>query len=108
MLRVELKKCIGEGCKSEGEILDFFDSKFLLMLTNQERFITDGYFENSIARESTLKWISVTTQIRSVKSFEFAFAKLNLQDSLANLDAFQPDGDTTVFSLNPIASQGSY
>lgn len=63
MLSVQLKRCVGETyCKSSVEIEDYFRGKFLLFLTNQVRFDSEGFFEDAAIKESRVMWLTINTQ----------------------------------------------
>ena len=50
-------------CKSKEEIDEFLTGKFLLILTNQIRFDSSKYSEDSIVQESRVDWIRVTPKL---------------------------------------------
>ena len=64
LLRVYLELCHGEenSCASENEIVEYMKDKYLLFLTNQIRFDSKEYSEESIVKESRVDWIRVSTK----------------------------------------------
>ena len=52
---------MGEGCKTETEITEFFRLKYLIMLSNQERFVPDGFGDNATEIESIISWLPIST-----------------------------------------------
>ena len=51
---IDLVKCIGEGCKTDEEIKQYFAGRFLFVLSNQIRFDPTKYGRESIVKESTI------------------------------------------------------
>ena len=47
-LVIQFEKCVGEGCRSETEILSFLRRKFILTMENGEKFINDKYDDSKI------------------------------------------------------------
>lgn len=41
LLTVQLKRCSGDGCKTEKEIQEYFREKWIVLLVNEARFVTD-------------------------------------------------------------------
>ena len=69
LINVQLQKCVvGDGspnnCKSESDIEEYFKDKFFLMLSNQVRFVQDDFSEKKVVRESTIKKLKISTQMR--------------------------------------------
>mmetsp|Transcript_47807 Transcript_47807/g.63164 ORF Transcript_47807/g.63164 Transcript_47807/m.63164 type:complete len:99 (+) Transcript_47807:496-792(+) len=74
---IQLKKCEGgtaNNCKPDNEIIDYFRNKFLLVLTNQARFVSNGYEEARVKKESRLKWLQVNTQVSQTIPFKITSA----------------------------------
>ena len=64
LFRVYLNRCHGRDyCRSREEIDEYLTGKYLLMLTNQIRFDSSKYSEESIVQESRVDWIRVTPRM---------------------------------------------
>jgi len=66
LIDIKVEKCHDKDyCKTQEEIDDFFERKYwgstegnyIIMLTNQVRFDTEKFHQESIVKESVLKWI---------------------------------------------------
>ena len=67
-----------EHCKSETEIRKWLRGKFIVLLYNRVRFITDGFYEQTLIRESVLKYIPVSSQTRQIVPFEVSMMHLEM------------------------------
>ena len=64
-INFQLRKCKDKPyCRSDQEILEFFSNKYLVILHNQILFDSTKQSEESIKRESRIKWIRINTQSR--------------------------------------------
>ena len=61
LINIQLKRCEGQGCKSESEITDYFRNKFLLVLMNEAHFKTDKFGQARVLPEARLSWIRINT-----------------------------------------------
>ena len=53
------------NCKTQDQITDWLKGKYILVLSNNERFInTANLFEDDIARYSRIDWIPISSQVR--------------------------------------------
>ena len=50
-----------EDCKSDEEIRDWFKYKYILVLENQKRFISNEFGEKTLKAESSTRWIPVNS-----------------------------------------------
>ena len=69
LINVQLQRCaVGDAspnnCESESDIEEYFKDKFFLMLSNQVRFVQDDFSEKKVVRESTIKKLKISTQMR--------------------------------------------
>ena len=57
VIRVRLNRCRGKSyCKSEEEIVKFLKGTYLLLYTEELRFKSGNYGEESIVKEGRLEW----------------------------------------------------
>ena len=77
------------------------------MYYNQIRFNSFKYGQESISRESHMKWLGINTQQQITIPFEVRTTKLLLQDEVINLDEITELEDETVFHLEQMP-QRSY
>ena len=64
-INFQLRKCKDKSyCRSDQEILEFFSNKYLVILHNHILFDSTKQGEESIKRESRIKWIRINTQSR--------------------------------------------
>ena len=49
------------GCETEENILTWLRKKYVVLLTNQRRFETEGYFGKEVALESRMTYIPVSS-----------------------------------------------
>ena len=106
-LQIQLKKCQGEGCKSDEEITKFFKNKFLLLHANQIRFDSEGFFKNAAVKESRVQWLTINTQVKQNLPYAISTMDLELQDNkLLSFDELTRDDIESVFRLDglPITS----
>ena len=62
-LMVVFEKCdikTQKACKSEEEISEWMQNKYILTLTNIKSFIQYEFFEDSIAETSQIQWFPLT------------------------------------------------
>ena len=71
-----------DECKSEAEIRKWLRGKFIVLLYNRVRFIVDGFNEQTLIRESVLKYIPVSSQTRQIVPFEVTMMHLEMQDDM--------------------------
>ena len=60
-LNIQLKRCEGEGCASDEEIEKEFRNKYIIVLVNESRFVTDGFGTERLKTESRLIWLSINS-----------------------------------------------
>ena len=60
-INIQLKKCRGSGCKTDEQIKEFFSGKYLMLLVNEARFVTDGYNDDRVDEQSRVIWQRVNT-----------------------------------------------
>ena len=53
-INIDIIKCLGEGCKSDEEIKQYFAARQLYVLSNQIRFDFQKYDAESIIKESVI------------------------------------------------------
>ena len=104
-LNIQLKKCEGAGCKNETEIMDFFKNKFLLLLVNEAQFITNGFGEHVVMRESRAYWLRINTFMPIIKPFVVSQAELVLQDELFNFADLTMQEENNVFTFKEQPNQ---
>ena len=61
-LNIQLKRCQGPDCAGEKEIEDYFKNKFILVMTNEARFVTDGFGNNRVAQEARIHWLVINSK----------------------------------------------
>ena len=84
-----LKKCHKrDDCKSEEEVAEFMKDKFMLLLSNQIRFDSSQYYEDSVIRESRLLWLNTSNKSQLEQTFYVKKTKINLQDLAIDLDHY--------------------
>ena len=52
-----------EECKTEEEIRKWLKRKYILLLYNQIRFETEGYFDEAAKKESRVLYFPINTQV---------------------------------------------
>ena len=62
--------------------------KFLLLLSNQIRFDSSQYYEDSVIRESRLLWLNTSNKSQLEQTFYVKKTKINLQDLAIDLDHY--------------------
>ena len=60
-LNFQIRRCLGQSCKSDAEIRKFFAQKYLIMLSNEVRFVPDGFGDNRTSEESIITWLPIST-----------------------------------------------
>ena len=86
-----LKKCNKnkrDDCKSEEEVAEYMEDKFMLLLSNQIRFDSSRYSEESIVKESRLLWLNTNTENQLEQTFYIRKTFINLQDLAIDLDHY--------------------
>ena len=66
-INIQLKKCDSElrtDCKSEEEITHWMRRKFIIVVTNNERFEPTVYTDEKVVRESVMTWHPIKSVIR--------------------------------------------
>ena len=66
------------NCENESDIDEYFKDKFFLMLSNQVRFVQDDFSENKVVRESIIKKLKISTQMRQTYAFRASMTQLGL------------------------------
>ena len=69
------------------------------MLTNESRFISDGYYDETIQQQSRGHWIRINSYDPVTAPFKVQQTQLNLQDMLFNFADATLNVDTTVFDI---------
>ena len=84
-INIQLKKCDSElrtDCKSEEEITQWLRRKFIIVVTNNERFEPTTYTDDErVVQESTMIWYPVKSTIRESISNEIEVTNLILNDN---------------------------
>ena len=58
------------NCKTEDQITEWLKGKYMLVLSNNERFNNEAnLFEDNIARYSRIDWIPISSQVRQEHIF---------------------------------------
>ena len=58
------------NCKTEEQITEWLKGKYMLVLSNNERFNNEAnLFEDNIARYSRIDWIPISSQVRQEHIF---------------------------------------
>ena len=87
---MQLRRCNNSTseyvCKTDKEIDDFMNGKYLLLLNNQIRFDSLLYGRESIIKESIITWNKVSIQKQEGLIFEVQRSELELQDLLFDFD----------------------
>ena len=104
-LNVQLKRCQGPGCKTEEQITEFFKKKYILLLVNEARFVTDRYGEERVAKESRLVWLRINTFVPLTERYSISQTELALQDRLFNFADLTRVLDKDVFQLKHVKSE---
>ena len=65
MLNIQLKKCRDRpDCKTDDQIKQYLQDKYIILLHNSIRFDSALYGEESIVPESHMLWYNINTQQR--------------------------------------------
>ena len=72
-------------CKTDQEIKDWIQSKYILTLTNEKSFISHEFFESRVASISKLKWFAMNEQTRLDQVRLITRSKLKLNDYQWNI-----------------------
>ena len=77
--QIQFEKCDnstrpeGDFCKSDREITDWLQRKFIIVLNNSHRFNEEDYTaKNKVVKESVLSWIPIRSTIREEVIFEIS------------------------------------
>ena len=68
-LQVNFVKCNSlerDDCKSDSEIRDWFNSKFILILENQKKFISNEFGDKTLKAESSMQWIPTNEGVKNI------------------------------------------
>ena len=90
LLEVKITRCDSseeENCKSDEITHKFFEGKYIAILTNQIRFDSNQYGEDSIIRESRLDWLEYAMSVTQALEMKIKKTNLYLQDLGLNLDS---------------------
>ena len=99
-LNVQLKKCRGHRyCESEANINKYFSGKYLIILMNQVRFMSEGFEEKATIKESRMFWLTINTQFTQTLPYKLTASSLQLQDKAFNFDALTQEERDNVFRL---------
>ena len=64
-IAVNFRMCEGKSiCKTESEIRDWLSGKYIVLLFNSVRFMTDEFGSDSIVKEARILYIPISSQIR--------------------------------------------
>ena len=74
-MMIKFEKCVGttddgQVCHTEEEIMEHIRRKFIAIVYNQARFDQEGYFEESIVKESRIAYIPINSQVREQNNFQ--------------------------------------
>ena len=106
LLRATLNRCSGHDyCKSQEEINEYLENKYLLLLINQIRFDSERYGEESIVPESRVDWIRVSTKIQFEQPYSVKKTRLQLQDLHIDLDQLTELEDSSIFKFEKLPPQ---
>ena len=95
------KKCHKrDDCKTEEEVAEFMKDKYLLLLSNQIRFDSSQYSEESIVPESRLLWLNTSNKSQLEQTFYVKKTYLNSQDLAIDLDQLTELENSEIFKLN--------
>ena len=98
VINVDFLKCMGDGCKSDEEIKEFYAGQSLFVLANQLRFDFQKYGRESLIKES--EFLPVTLGLWQTRQiFEVSKTELVLQDLAINLDDITGLEDSSTFRL---------
>ena len=82
-LVLHFEKCKDRpDCKSDKEILEWLQRKFIFTLQNEIHFELDDYTENKITSNSKVVWYPINSQLRSEYINLIKITTLELQDSI--------------------------
>ena len=81
-LAVKFQMCEGAGCESEEEIKKWLSGKYVVLLYNQVRFITNQFGKDSIVKEARITYVPISSQTRQLIPFKVSPADIELQDSM--------------------------
>ena len=64
---IRFRMCEGsELCKSEAEVRDWLRRKFIVVLYNRISFQTDKFGEETLVKESKLRYLPISSQSRQI------------------------------------------
>ena len=79
-LMIVFEKCNStvSTCKSDEEINEWLEFKYIITLENEKRFIQDGFGNNAITQESKTHWYALSPMIRTdfVKLINLSYLEL--------------------------------
>ena len=80
------EKCVQENestvqCKSDQEIKEWLQRKFIVTYTNSRRFVLTEFGEDKVVPEARTNWIPINSQLREEVVFTVHVSYLQLQDS---------------------------
>ena len=72
----------GTVCRSDPEIMDWLQQKFIIVLTNRIRFDQSAYTDGSVIKESALTYIPIDTQLRQEIAHLVTIKDIEVQDNI--------------------------
>mmetsp|Transcript_35517 Transcript_35517/g.43513 ORF Transcript_35517/g.43513 Transcript_35517/m.43513 type:complete len:96 (+) Transcript_35517:676-963(+) len=94
--------CEGESyCMPKAEILQWLAGKYVVLLYNEVRFVTNKFGSEALAKEARISYVPISTQSRQLIPFEMGLSNVGLQDNLyIELGDLTLETRTDLFRLN--------
>ena len=106
IIGISLDKCTGStACKSSSEVATYLSTRRIALLYNRIRYDPNESGNDSIVRESVLRWIPVTTVLAEQYALSIGRSKVTAQDKVINLGSLTEFEDSSLFSLDAIGFQ---
>ena len=71
-------------------------------MTNEARFVTDGFGNNRVAPRARIRWIVINSRQPTTLRYQIQQTQLILQDQLFNFGDATKEIDHNVFRINPL------
>ena len=78
-------KTSSQTCKSEAEIEEWFENKYIFTLFNQKKFQQHKFEDERIQRFSQIKWHPLTYNLRADYAYLITRGELQLNDKHFNI-----------------------
>ena len=75
-----------DDCKTDKQVEEYVRDKYLLILSNQVKFVNSQYGEKSVVPRTNLQWSRFNSQMKVTLPFKVTQTSLDLQDLLLDLD----------------------